>query len=434
VRSAELAALVQPVEPGTGTQPAGPATGTEPAEAATGTQPGEAAPGIQPGKPAVEAQPVEPAAQLQSDDSATRVQPVGPATRGQKAAEHATDTRFAPPTELAEGAGTATDPRPEESRARSQAAGPATRVREVATPPVPQAGQAAGGIAAARGVRRPAPTGPGVRGRGVRRPALLLAAASVAVVVLAATAVVLASPDDPAGSANGQGSAGGTLAPATSNGGATPTTSAPTTTVELPSGTSELLLADDFSNTSNRWSSGKQAAGTVSYADGAYTFHAEKVSQVMQGWPTNVEVTERSVRLDVSAKRLGGALNAGFGVFCRWNPDTDSLYKLEIQDDGAFTIHKRLRGNWTKEPLALGQNPAVIKRGQVHQVQAVCSSGGDGEPVTLSLSVNGRLLKRVVDREDTLPPAGFVGLLATTYLDTEVPFDVAFDDFAAYAL
>jgi hypothetical protein len=260
---------------------------------------------------------------------------------------------------------------------------------------------------------------------------MLAVAAGAGALLLAATAAFLANPDENPSEASGTTPVSTTRAPATSAGGTATTTGATTTTVKLPPGTSALLLQDDFSDRSGQWTGGERAEGTVRYTDGAFRFRAVKRA-TMQSRPSGLTVTEPSVRLDVSARRMGGPIDAGYGLFCRWDPTARSMYKLEIQDNGAYTIDKLQGGKWASKPLAVGVSGGIIKRGKVNRIQAECSGERDGGPVTLSLRVNGQLMQRVEDRSDTLPPSGAVGLLTTTY-DTG-PFDVAFDDFAAYAL
>jgi hypothetical protein len=251
----------------------------------------------------------------------------------------------------------------------------------------------------------------------------LLVAAGVAAILVVGGVVVAASPWDRAAGASGGAGATTTLQRPTSTSGPAPTTVPP------PPGTRSVLLREDFSGPSERWPDGGRPEGSVGHEGGAYRFHGTRPSTMMRAGPIAPALTGARLLLEVSAKRVGGAADTGFGLYCRRDAGTNSHYSLYVQDDGKFWIDKLLRGTWVS--LEKGSNRAAIRAGGVNRLQAVCSGGEDGGPVTVSLTVNGKLLSRVVDRRDPLPD-GTAGVQVTT--PSRVPVDVDLDDFAAYAL
>jgi actin-like ATPase involved in cell morphogenesis len=265
----------------------------------------------------------------------------------------------------------------------------------------------------------------GARWKHLERQRTLLVAALVVATLVATTAAVALS-------AGGRDNAASP--PATSTTPAT-TGAATSTSTPLPQGTRGLILRDGFSNRANRWQTNTTAEGSSRYVAGAYRFHAAVPYVILQASPTVLTLTDhaRRVRIDVDARRLAGAANGHYGIACRVVTDANnqaiSLYKFIINDNGSFRVHKLLdQQRWVA--LRSGTRPRVVKPGQVNHLQAGCESDSAGQAVTLTLSANGHLLARVVDRRSPLPPHGRIGVLVETY--QHAPLDVAFDEFAAY--
>jgi hypothetical protein len=251
-----------------------------------------------------------------------------------------------------------------------------------------------------------------------RRPVPLAAAIAVGILLAGGIVVVAYTP-----------------APPTTTTSPTLTTrGAATTSVPLPPGVDAVLFHEDFSSPSDYWGAGNRSEGSVRFAQGAYRFHATQKRKEMQSLLQKFALTstDTRVRIEASARRLAGATDAGYGIVWRIDPSTGSFYQAEIRDNGTYVIQKNLRGRWQRPVLAFGSEKAVINKGKVNHLRLDCTGGQERRPVTVSLSVNGHVLAKVVDRREPLAPAGEVGLVIATY--GHAPVDVEFDDFAIYAI
>jgi hypothetical protein len=224
-----------------------------------------------------------------------------------------------------------------------------------------------------------------------------------------------------------------------------PTTTIPTTSTRGPGPTTSTLLLpphavalfhDDFSSTSNDWSTGSLAAGSIRYLQGAYRFHGTKVIRTLMGYPGRFTPTEANPRLgiQVSGQRVAGEADVGYGVFCRFTGKPQDLrsqtfYEMQVLDSGVFVIQKYVHGAY-RTLRGPAKDPA-IRTGQVNRVRGECTGGQNGQPVMLSLWANDHLLGQAADRSEPLPARGKVGVLTATY--NHVPVDVVFDDFLVYA-
>ncbi|HEY5987856.1 MAG TPA: hypothetical protein VIV12_16005, partial [Streptosporangiaceae bacterium] len=283
------------------------------------------------------------------------------------------------------------------------------------------------GQAALRPPQRPpaSPPTPGVTGeraRPKRRWTVPFAAAITVGVLLVGGIVLVTLPKSPPST---------TTSPTSSTPGAEPTTS----TVPLPRG-AVALFHEDFSDPSNQWNTGNRSEGSIRYLQDAYRFHGTKARRTLMGHPGAFTPTEANARLgiQVSGRRLAGATDVGYGIFCRFtgNPQdatTQAFYELEIRDNGSFVIQKFVHGAW--HVLQAPRKDPAIRTGQVNRLRGECTGGQNGQPVTLSLWANDHLLNRVSDRSEPLPAAGEVGVLIATY--DHVPIDVVFDDFIVYS-
>ncbi len=255
-----------------------------------------------------------------------------------------------------------------------------------------------------------------------RRTVPVVAAIAAAVLLVGGIVFVAARPGAP----------GTTTIPTTSTRGDGPTTS----TLPLPTNARAVLFRDDFSSASNDWSTGDRVAGSIQYVQGAYRFHGTRVLKALMGYPGRFSPTEANARLgiQVSGRRVAGATDVGYGIFCRFtgNPldlTTQTFYEMEILDSGIFVIQKFVHGSYLG--LQGPRKSPAIRTGQINRVRGECTGGQKGQPVTLSLWANDHLLGQVSDRSEPLPARGKVGVLTATY--NHVPVDVVFDDFLVYA-
>jgi hypothetical protein len=255
-----------------------------------------------------------------------------------------------------------------------------------------------------------------------RRTVPVLAAVAAAALLVSGIAFIVARPDTPEPT---------TTVPTPSTRGPGPTTS----TLLLPPH-AVALFQEDFSSTSNDWSTGSRDAGSIRYLQSAYRFHGTKVGRTLMGYPGRFAPTEDNPRLgiQVSGRRVAGEADVGYGVFCRFtgNPQdltSQTFYEMQVLDSGVFVIQKYVHGAYfiLRGPA---KNPA-IRSDQVNRVRGECTGGQNGQPVMLSLWANDHLLGQAPDPSHPLPPAGRVGVLTAAY--KHVPVDVVFDDFLVYA-
>jgi molecular chaperone DnaK len=252
-----------------------------------------------------------------------------------------------------------------------------------------------------------------------RRIVPVAAAAIAAAIALAVTAIVVTN--------------GGSRA------GTTGTTVGSTASSTATSGTGDgALFRDDFSSMSNQWQATTLSAGSLGYAEGAFRFHETARGSTVLTRPQTFSSTNANagLRIEVSAQRIAGDTEAGYGIFFRFtgktgNSKSQRFYELEISDQGLFRIRKFVRGEWHNLHVDVkAVKASTIKSGQRNHLRGECVGGQDGRPVRLSLWVNGQLLGEATDSNKPLPPAGDVGMATSTY--GHAPIDVAFDDFVVY--
>ena len=97
--------------------------------------------------------------------------------------------------------------------------------------------------------------------------------------------------------------------------------------------------------------------------------------------------------------------NAYFGVLCRLTASGNQGYFLEVTDGGLAAI-----GNSSQQFAALTTpNPAIHLDGQPNVIRGICS-GDAGEPVRLTLIVNGVTVLQTTHTQSPLNPTGTVGI------------------------
>src|SRR6266536_1685213 len=161
----------------------------------------------------------------------------------------------------------------------------------------------------------------------------------------------------------------------------------------------QVLFRDNFSSTAKEWPASSQAAGWTRYEEGAYRLHGTAPGQTLMGFPNTLTLTEADARLriEVDGRRQSGDTLTGYGIFCRFtgdlgNPRTQRFYGLEVFDSGSIVIHKFWDGRYQRSLLTSSSrsNAVAIRAGQVNHLRADCTGGQHGQPVTLSMWVNGQ--------------------------------------------
>jgi hypothetical protein len=193
-----------------------------------------------------------------------------------------------------------------------------------------------------------------------------------------------------------------------------------------PSATKGVIFRDDFSGKSNGWDVADGASHSLRYVDGTYQILTKQSGDYL-GFPRaryEQFASLRSVRVEVDARRLTGAEGNGYGVVCRYQRSGDS-YVFNITNDGHYRMAKLFHGKTIrlKGPAASD----AINSSSLYHLQAQCSQDAEGAPVRLVLSVDGRRIAEVIDRDNPLPLGG-IGVFAHNKLGGG-PTAFIFDNF-----
>jgi len=190
-------------------------------------------------------------------------------------------------------------------------------------------------------------------------------------------------------------------------------TATPTVPTTTPTPTPKILFSDDFSDDGSGWVTYDEYDGRVIYEDGClYVTDYTNPEFAMYGESQRYFT---DFIIEVETRLVGGTDDNWHLVGCRFK-DEGNTYWFGISADGYYTINKEVNGK--VEVLVAPTRSVYIHQGRdvtnlIH-VECIGSS--------LSLSVNGHLLRKVTDATFT---GGDIALgansLAGTF--TEVTFD-----------
>jgi hypothetical protein len=213
---------------------------------------------------------------------------------------------------------------------------------------------------------------------------------------------------------------------ATSGPSGTPKTFAPGT----------VIYTDDFSDNSGKWDQTTEGRFKDGFSNGVY------FQQILQNPDANgIQVFAAStarapevdnlgdVTVEVTATKTAGAGQNGYGIACRTGGGTNSYYFV-IGSTGGWAIEKSVPGG--QPQLAFGTDQFIRKGDNApNDIKGTCVGGTNGTPVTLTLVVNGHLIRKVQDTPgvdvsgDTagVYPAGTIGLVSVGNKGLRVEFD-----------
>ncbi|HEY73031.1 MAG TPA: protein kinase [Thermoflexia bacterium] len=181
----------------------------------------------------------------------------------------------------------------------------------------------------------------------------------------------------------------------------------------------EIILQDDFSDSSSGWEVGNYDTGDVGYTEGAYFVTSTENEQMMWGL-ANDSFDDTIVEVDATQISAPDNDNNAYGVMCRVQSNDDG-YLLRVSGDGYYAIHVIVENEFN--PLVDWTTSDAINQGDAtNHIRAVC----DG--ANLTLTVNGELL---AEAEDYTFAEGDIALTTTTF--EEDPTEVHFDDLVVYA-
>ena len=269
----------------------------------------------------------------------------------------------------------------------------------------------------------PTPEPPAAPRRSNRVP--LIVGVVVAAVLLGALALAqLGGGDD--GEVSGAPSLTGSVTGPT---GEEPTgaTGAPTgPAVSRPAGA--VIFSDSFEDPSVGWEDSPQNGVQRELTpEGTYRFtwtdqapidaFAESSGGVGGVGQGSLDATD--VRVSVTATLVAAEGRHTFGVACRARED--ATYYLYVSSDGFWQIVKIFNvGEFAS--LNQGSDDSIADGVATYDIAATCVGGADGEPVTLTLFVDGEEIATAVDEEDPIP-SGSVGIFAEGNPGTVVEFD-----------
>lgn len=169
--------------------------------------------------------------------------------------------------------------------------------------------------------------------------------------------------------------------------------------------TGKVVFKDDFSDPNSGWDTSNGSNHTTAYGNGDYVVTVSAASKI--GWG-NAQTTLSDVHIDVTAKSVGDAKDAAFGIICDYQ-DTNNFYYLGITSDGYYAIVKvkdnqdtfftSAKNEWVKSTKFKLNAPS-------YQLGVDCAKG------KLGLSVDGVQIDTATDSAFT---DGEIGLFAGTF-------------------
>jgi len=234
-----------------------------------------------------------------------------------------------------------------------------------------------------------------------RGRALLAAFGTVVVVVLILAGI---------GAIVGNGSTHHQASPTTT----TKSTAAPTTTAPSaasPTITAPLSVAPVYQQPlvtpSADFGAFNQDGATGVYANGGYEVTVAPGTSELVYPDTLTKVTghasEPTTDVGVIATSTADP-NAFYGVDCRLSSNGNQGYFLEVTGGGLASI-----GDSSNQFTSLSNtSPVILRNGQPNEIRGICS-GGSGQPVHLTLVVNGVTVLQTT-QDQALAPTGTVGI------------------------
>jgi hypothetical protein len=190
----------------------------------------------------------------------------------------------------------------------------------------------------------------------------------------------------------------------------------------------ELLLQDDFSDSSSGWRDTTRKEGEARYVEGAYRITAKQARR--QIWSEITGPTVQGLRLEFEATQVAGTTGDLVGVRCYTDADSNAGYVVGIAPVEPGYALASFRGDEYRLLESSGEPVEAIRPlREQNQLRVECLTLPGG-PTVLTLAVNGQELVRA---EDEAGHRGFdgVGLFVDT---TEGGADAIFDDFVMIEL
>lgn len=202
----------------------------------------------------------------------------------------------------------------------------------------------------------------------------------------------------------------------------------PTTPTATPKG--PPLFSDTFQNNNKGWDlTGKTGEFSVAVSNGSLALEDDNNRLLWELLPGGK--TYDNFLLNVDAVLSKGTQDNGYGIYIRGasnqTVDIATYYRFEIYGDGSFAIFKgTLDASGTSQSSNLVSNtssPAILKQGQVNHISILAARS------TLSLIVNGQLLKTITDNSYT---SGSIALFVSNLANAPAGAQAKFSNLAIY--
>lgn len=170
------------------------------------------------------------------------------------------------------------------------------------------------------------------------------------------------------------------------------------------SSSANLLLRDDFSNSSSGWGTGTDADSSVEYVGRGLDMTLYKASYFVYSNPN--DKTYQNVHIDVTIENNSTEEIATFGVMCDQQSASDAYYYFGISPNGEYAISKAEIG---KEDTVMTNNGEWLASDLIPKNAGSYKLGADCGNGTLTLYVEG---KKVDSVQDGTYSQGMVGVFA----------------------
>ena len=181
-------------------------------------------------------------------------------------------------------------------------------------------------------------------------------------------------------------------------------TQAPPSPTPSGSNAGDVLLSDDFTDSSTGWGTGTDGDSSAEYVSGGFAMKVFKTHFFVYTTPS--DQTYQNVHIETTIENKSAEDLATFGVMCDQQANQEAYYYFAISPNGEYGISKATagqddavltnNGNWTVSNW-------IPRNAKTYKVGVDCGSG------RLTLYVEGRKIASVQDSTYT---SGAVGLFA----------------------
>jgi hypothetical protein len=190
-------------------------------------------------------------------------------------------------------------------------------------------------------------------------------------------------------------------------------------------GSSNVLLQDDFSDSNSGWGTGTDANKSVEYANSSLEFKVFKTFDFVYSTPTDTDY--QGVHIEVTIKPNASETNTTYGILCDQQVTSNAFYYFALRNTGDYGIAK---SSIAKDDVFLTNNNSWATSKLIPAGATSYTLGADCGSGLLTLYVNGKRIDSVTDSTYT---KGKIGLF--TWSDKRASSsDVNFENFVMTSL